>query len=188
MCLYGNVLRYVCLYGNVLRYVCLYGNVLLYVYLYCHVSLCVCLYGHVSLYVCLYDHVLGAIQVLHNVFFWKFDPHPPPRNASNIELYTFVTLFSGKSDTPTPTELSNTWMAPYSVVMCYSMYVYVVNCYSGCVCICVFDSHVSPCLLQLKHIPDFTFQLKLLGIIICNFLCVFIFEVRIVRHPSCSWL
>ena len=47
----------------------------------------------------------------------------------------------------------------------------------GDCCICVFDSPLLPCMLQLKHIPDFTFQLKLLGIIICNFLCVFIFEV-----------
>ena len=35
------------------------------------------------------------------LFFWKLDPHPPPRNANNIEHYTFVTLFSRKSDTPT---------------------------------------------------------------------------------------
>ena len=28
--------------------------------------------------------------------------HPPPRNANNVEPYTFVTLFSGKADTPTP--------------------------------------------------------------------------------------
>ena len=42
---------------------------------------------------------LGAIQVLRNTFFWKLDHHPPPRNANNIEPYTFVTLFSGKCDT-----------------------------------------------------------------------------------------
>ena len=36
------------------------------------------------------------------LFFWKLDPHPPPRNANNIEYYTFVTLFSRKSDTPHP--------------------------------------------------------------------------------------
>ena len=34
------------------------------------------------------------------LFFCKLDPHPPPRNANNIEHYTFVTLFSRKSDTP----------------------------------------------------------------------------------------
>ena len=43
---------------------------------------------------------LGAIQVLLNLFFWKLDPHPPPRNANNIEPYTFVTLSPGKTDTP----------------------------------------------------------------------------------------
>ena len=26
--------------------------------------------------------------------------HPPPRNSNNVEPYTFVTLFSGKADTP----------------------------------------------------------------------------------------
>ena len=44
--------------------------------------------------------------------FWKLDSHPPPRNANNIEPYTFVKLFPGKVDTPTPPELRNTWMAP----------------------------------------------------------------------------
>ena len=34
------------------------------------------------------------------LFVWKLYPHPPPRNANNIEPYTFVTLFSGKFDTP----------------------------------------------------------------------------------------
>ena len=41
----------------------------------------------------------GAIQVLRNAFSWKFDLHPPPRNANNVEPYTFVTLFSRKPDT-----------------------------------------------------------------------------------------
>ena len=44
----------------------------------------------------------GAIQVLRNAFLWRFDPHPPPRNANNVELYTFVMLFSVVVDTPTP--------------------------------------------------------------------------------------
>ena len=44
----------------------------------------------------------GAIQVLRNAFFWKLNPHLPPRNANNIEPYTFVTLFTGKFDTPPP--------------------------------------------------------------------------------------
>ena len=41
--------------------------------------------------------------MLRNAFSpWKLDPHTPPRNANNIEPYTFVTLFSGKFDTPHP--------------------------------------------------------------------------------------
>ena len=36
------------------------------------------------------------------LFSWKFDPHPPPRYANNVEQYTIVTLFSGKADTPHP--------------------------------------------------------------------------------------
>ena len=36
------------------------------------------------------------------LFSWKLDPHPPLRNANNIEPYTFVTLFSRKLDTPHP--------------------------------------------------------------------------------------
>ena len=34
---------------------------------------------------------LGAIPVLRSAFSWKFDPHLPPRNANNVESYTFVT-------------------------------------------------------------------------------------------------
>ena len=45
---------------------------------------------------------IGASQVLRNAIFLQIGPHPPPRNANNIEHYTFVTLFSGKSDTPPP--------------------------------------------------------------------------------------
>ena len=40
------------------------------------------------------------------------NPHPPPSNANNIQPYTFVTLFSRKAYTPTPTALQNTLMAP----------------------------------------------------------------------------
>ena len=40
----------------------------------------------------LLTHGKGAIQVSCNVFSWKFDTHPPPRNANNAEPYTFVTL------------------------------------------------------------------------------------------------
>ena len=35
-----------------------------------------------------------------NTFSWEFDPHPPPRNANNVERYTFVMHISGKADTP----------------------------------------------------------------------------------------
>ena len=38
----------------------------------------------------------GAIEVLRNAIFLEIGPHPTPRNANNIEHYTFVTLFSGK--------------------------------------------------------------------------------------------
>ena len=38
--------------------------------------------------------------MLSNTYSWIFDTHPPPRNANNIDPYTFITLFSGKSDTP----------------------------------------------------------------------------------------
>ena len=50
------------------------------------------------------DETYGAIlpSVYVTLFFWKFDPHPPPRNANNIIHDTFVTLFSRKSDTPPP--------------------------------------------------------------------------------------
>ena len=44
--------------------------------------------------------LLGAIQVLRNAFFLEIGPHPPPRNANNIEPYTIVTLFPRKSAPP----------------------------------------------------------------------------------------
>ena len=40
--------------------------------------------------------------MLRTLFSWKFDPHPPPRNANNVEPYIFVRLFSVKADTPPP--------------------------------------------------------------------------------------
>ena len=43
----------------------------------------------------------GPFKCYVTLFSWKFDPHPPPRNANNVGPYTFVTLFSGKFD-PTP--------------------------------------------------------------------------------------
>ena len=54
-----------------------------------------------------------AIQVLRNAFSRAIDPHPPARNANNVEPYTFVTFFSGKAETPTPMALRNTCMAHY---------------------------------------------------------------------------
>ena len=51
---------------------------------------------------CIINYQNNAYQVFRNAFLWKLDPHPPPRNANNIEPYTFVTLFSVKSDTPPP--------------------------------------------------------------------------------------
>ena len=56
--------------------------------------------------------LIGAIEGLSNAFSWEFDPHPPPRNANNVEPYTFVMLFSGKADTPPrqpPTPLRTDW-------------------------------------------------------------------------------
>ena len=44
----------------------------------------------------------GAIHVLRNTFFWKFDTHLRARNASNVEWYIFEMHFSGKSDTLSP--------------------------------------------------------------------------------------
>ena len=43
---------------------------------------------------------LGPFKCYVMLFSWEFYPHPPPRNANNVEPYTFVTLFSGKADTP----------------------------------------------------------------------------------------
>ena len=44
-----------------------------------------------------------AIQVLCEAFVWKFDTHSPPLHNTQRELYIFVTLFSGKSNTLPPT-------------------------------------------------------------------------------------
>ena len=61
---------------------------------------------------------IGAIQVFRNAFSRECDPHPPPRNANNVEPYTVVTLFSGKADTHPPrTALRNTWMSPYRIII-----------------------------------------------------------------------
>ena len=42
----------------------------------------------------------GPLKCYVMVFSWKFDTQPPHRNANNVELYTFIPLFSGKSNTP----------------------------------------------------------------------------------------
>ena len=63
--------------------------------------------------------------MLHNAFFQGNWP-PPPRNANNVERYTFVTLFSGKLTHTHPTALRNTWMAP---VLCYLVLSYLVLSY-----------------------------------------------------------
>ena len=42
----------------------------------------------------------GPFKCYVTLFSRKLDPHPPPRNANNVEYYTFVTLFFGKLDTP----------------------------------------------------------------------------------------
>ena len=57
---------------------------------------------------------MGPFKCYVTLFFCKLDSHPSPRNADNIEHYTFVTLLSGKYDTPppTPSALRNTRMAP----------------------------------------------------------------------------
>ena len=41
----------------------------------------------------------GPFKCYVTLFNWEFDPHPPPRNADNVEPHTYVTLFSGKADT-----------------------------------------------------------------------------------------
>ena len=45
---------------------------------------------------------LGGHSSVTYRFFLEIGPPPTPHNANNIEHYTFVTLFSRKSDTPHP--------------------------------------------------------------------------------------
>ena len=55
------------------------------------------------------------IKVLRNVFFWKLDRHPPPRNANNIEPYTFATFFpENVTPPPTPSALRTPALAKWS--------------------------------------------------------------------------
>ena len=46
--------------------------------------------------------VKGPFKCCVTLFSLKFDTHPPPRNANNVEPYTLITFFSGKSNTPYP--------------------------------------------------------------------------------------
>ena len=46
------------------------------------------------------DHNMGPFKCYVTLFSGKLDPHPPPRNANNIEHYTVVTFFPRKSNTP----------------------------------------------------------------------------------------
>ena len=57
----------------------------------------------------------GPFKCYVTLFSRKLDRHPPPRNADNVEPYTFVTLFPWICDAPPPpSALRNTWMAPKS--------------------------------------------------------------------------
>ena len=46
----------------------------------------------------------------------KFEPHPPPRNADNVELYTFVALFPEKAEPTHPPPHCVTLERPLLVV------------------------------------------------------------------------
>ena len=55
----------------------------------------------------------GPFKCYATLLFWKVETHPLPRNANNLELYTFATLFSWNVAPPFhPTALCNTWMTP----------------------------------------------------------------------------
>ena len=76
-------------------------------------QLCPCLNIFVQVHIKGIIITKGPFKCYVTLFSGKLDPHPPPRNANNVEYYTFVTLFFGKLDTPPPpTALRNTWMAP----------------------------------------------------------------------------
>ena len=49
-----------------------------------------------SLLVCNKNNPLEPFKCYVTLFSWKLDPHPTPRNANNIEHYTFTTLFFWK--------------------------------------------------------------------------------------------
>ena len=71
---------------------------------------------------------LGPFKCYITLFFWKLDPHPPPRNANNIEHYTFVTLCSRKSDTPPHPHLRYVTLEwPLSCVLQFTEYIILLN-------------------------------------------------------------
>ena len=45
---------------------------------------------------------MGAIEVLRKKNLWKFNTRTPPHNATNVELYTFVTFSPGNLTPPHP--------------------------------------------------------------------------------------
>ena len=70
-------------------------------------------FGHCL--ICCYPRSRGYSIV--TLFSWNLNPHPPPRNHNNVEAYTFITIFSGKLDTPHPPYvLCNTWMPHEQIV------------------------------------------------------------------------
>ena len=86
------------------------------------------------------------------LFSWKWDPHPPPRNANNIEHYTFVAFFSRKSD-PTPIWVTETLEWPHSCLFIY-LYFYdnfVIICIMHVLCAsnnCVTKDNFPPSMLR----------------------------------------
>ena len=42
----------------------------------------------------------GPFKCYITLFSWTFDPHPPPRNANNVDPYTFVRFFPGNLTPP----------------------------------------------------------------------------------------
>ena len=112
----------VCVYTLCVYTLCVYT---LCVYTLCVYTLCVytlCVYT-LCVYTLTTDTKCAYIKKYHSItvkscegpfmcyvtlFSGNLTPTPPPRNANNVEPYTFVTLFSGKADTPPPTALRNT--------------------------------------------------------------------------------
>ena len=77
---------------------------------------------HIDRFVYSTTPLRGPFKCYVTLFFCKLGPHPPPRNANNIEHYTFVMLFPENRTPPPPTKpppsaLRNTWMAPYTTTL-----------------------------------------------------------------------